>query len=121
LSLGNQAKMAIVEDTPVEDIIRKMNGLGVNYDSYQIGCLRKCKRVQESFNAWKASDFSSMVLDGKAFPIGRAIAPENSPSEMVADDKKILQNYGRPYNEGGQPSGTYYKYAKTAAIAFFQQ
>ncbi|KNC75914.1 hypothetical protein SARC_11571, partial [Sphaeroforma arctica JP610] len=34
------------------------------------------------------------------------------PNDVVADDKKRLQNYGRPYDSNGNPSGTYYSYPK---------
>ena len=37
-------------------------------------------------------------------------------SEMLAADKLALQNYGRPYNQAGQPTGTYYRYAKQAPL-----
>ncbi len=32
--------------------------------------------------------------------------------QLQARDKDVLQNYGRPYNEQGKPTGSYYKFAK---------
>lgn len=32
--------------------------------------------------------------------------------DVAGKDKVVLQNYGRPYNDAGKPTGTYYKYAK---------
>lgn len=31
---------------------------------------------------------------------------------IAAADKMTLQNYGRPYDAAGKPTGTFYKYAK---------
>jgi hypothetical protein len=113
LGLGDKAKMVINEYTDIQAIIDKMNALGVNYDSFQINCLRKCRRLQEKFKAWDEADFSSCVVNGKVFPrVGDNAPTSSDPAAMQVEDKKILQNYGRPYNEKGQPSGTFYKHAK---------
>jgi hypothetical protein len=106
LSLGDSVKMAIDESTEITDIIAKIKELGVNYDEEQIALLRKCRRIQERFNAWKKDDFGCIVANGEV------LGGDGDAKAIQAEDVKVLQNYGRPYNDAGKPSGTYYKFAK---------
>jgi hypothetical protein len=113
LSLGEKAKIDVTEDTKIETIVEHMNGLGVNYNEHQIALLRKCRGVQETMSRWEESDFSYYVINGKVYSTeGMVSQPESDPKTIQAADTKELQNYGRPYDETGKPTGTYYQYAK---------
>merc|ERR1712087_870911 len=107
-----QAKKNVTEDTNIEDIMNKAHDHGVVYDSKHREFLQKCWSLQDRFGAWEENDFECQVVNGKVYNIadGR-MEPESDPKDIQAKDTKKLQNYGRPYTETGQTTGTYYKYA----------
>lgn len=106
----------VEKDTPIETIIEYYKGLGVDYkvqwaEWYEKICLGSTLSMQN----WNPDDFQYVVQDGKAYNFtvagGKvqlgAEAADANPGAIQAKDKTILQNYGRPYNEAGKPSGTY--------------
>merc|ERR1712048_175443 len=63
---------------------------------------------------WKPQDFDYCVQDGKVheFTIENSLVKlgettDKNFQEFISKDKAALQNYGRPYSDGGKPSGTY--------------
>merc|ERR1712046_218684 len=115
LALGEKAKMGITENTPIEDIVAKMNSLGVNYDQEHIALLRRCKRIQEQIKCWKEEDFKYVVVNGKTRSLCGLEADSSDPKAIQAEDCQALQNYGRPYTAEGKPTGTYYGHPKLAS------
>merc|ERR1712218_541000 len=95
--------------------MRKVSDNGVNYDSMHGAMMRKCKRWQHLFSPWEEADFKHQVVNGKVFSVfgGLVPAPSKDPTSLQKEDTKTLQNYGRPYDIEGRPTGTYYRYAKT--------
>merc|ERR1711957_615562 len=109
LAKGDQIKMDINENTDIGIIIGRAAELGVSYDA-EIGAeVRKCKRMQDQFAAWKQDHFGCVVSNGKV------LGGEGEAKAIQAADVKGLQNYGRPYSADGKPSGSYYKFAKSPA------
>lgn len=117
LALGDAVKMDVNDDTDIADIIRTISAQGISYDSCHSALMRKCRRVQQLFSAWEEADFEHQVVNGKAFSLlgGLAPAPNKDAKGLQKEDAKALQNYGRPYDAEGQPTGTYYRYAKDPA------
>lgn len=115
LSLGDAVKMDIADDTDIADIIRRVSDLGVCYDTMHSNILRKCRRVQQLFSPWEESDFTHQVVNGKVFSLveGLVAEPDKDARCLQQEDTKVLQNYGRPYDRDGRPTGTYYRYAKS--------
>lgn len=113
LKLGDKVKMDITEDTDIQAIIDKARDHGVAYDAEHREFLQKCWDLQDRFSAWEESDFECQVVNGRVYNMvdGR-MEPHSDPKAIQAADTKKLQNYGRPYTETGQTTGTYYKYAK---------
>jgi len=106
----------VTKNTPIEEIIEYYKGLGVDYNTawttwYESIGLGSTLGMQN----WNPDDFQYVVQDGKLHnfnvvgdkvELGGEI-PDLDPSAIQAKDKVLLQNYGRPYNEAGKPSGTY--------------
>mmetsp|Transcript_70246 Transcript_70246/g.142666 ORF Transcript_70246/g.142666 Transcript_70246/m.142666 type:complete len:172 (+) Transcript_70246:2-517(+) len=115
LALGNKVKMDINDDTSVEDILSTVEKHGINYDQIQISLLRRCRQMQERFVAWKEDDFGNYVVGGNKILSTETLGMVSGedPKKIQAADTQALQNYGRPYNKDGKPTGTYYKYAKS--------
>lgn len=104
------------KNTPIESIVEYYKGLGVDYKAewtewYENIGIGSTLAMQN----WKPADFKYVVQDGKAHnftieagkvKLGDAVV-DADPVKIQAADKAILQNYGRPYNEAGKPSGTY--------------
>lgn len=113
LSLGERARMEVDENTPMEDILNHLLGLGVSYDAHWGNLQRRCRAVQELFNPWREEDFELVFINNRAYSVPDLMPqPELQFSDMQKADKEALQNYGRPYTDSGKPSGTFYRYAK---------
>jgi hypothetical protein len=105
----------VTKDTPIETIIDHFNSLGVDYTKewfewYDTIGLGGTEKLQN----WNHDDFQYVVEDGKVYnftvdnrevKLGDAVAGTDA-TKIQDSDKKILQNYGRPYVEG-KPSGSY--------------
>mmetsp|Transcript_12460 Transcript_12460/g.33009 ORF Transcript_12460/g.33009 Transcript_12460/m.33009 type:complete len:399 (-) Transcript_12460:105-1301(-) len=113
LELGNKVKMHVTENTPIEDIMQNIQKHGVVYDSVHREFLNKCWRLQERFAPWAENEFECQIINGRVYNMDeKRMEPDSDPKAIQADDSKKLQNYGRPYDDSGKPTGTYYKYAK---------
>jgi len=123
LALGERVKMSVNDDTDIEDIITKVEELGVNYDEVQVSLLRRCRRMQERFSPWQEEDFEDYVIGNRVLDIETlAVKPDDDPKKIQVGDTSALQNYGRPYTQEGKPTGTYYRYPKlpSEVVAFAQ-
>ncbi|CAK0900562.1 unnamed protein product [Prorocentrum cordatum] len=113
LELGSKAEMNVTESTSIEDIMQKLQEHGVVYDSVHREFLNKCWRLQERFAPWAEKDFGCQIINGSVFNMAEnRMELDSDPQSIQAEDAKKLQNYGRPYDDAGKPTGTYYKYAK---------
>ena len=90
----------------------------MDYAQFHADMYQRFLRSNELLGNWEASGFEGVVCGKEFVPFdekneldfGKIEALESADS-VAASDKTILQNYGRPY-ENGKPSGTYYKFAK---------
>lgn len=89
--------------------------IGVDYDTYHTEFLAKVARGQAAAAKFEASDFTHVVAAGKAFPLcddAQLLTDRGAIADMLKRDREALQNYGRPYDEGGRARGTYYAHAR---------
>jgi len=99
----------VTTETTLEELFEFYKVRGVDYNAiweYEY------KRYGESHKAlanWQREDFSYVFSGGKAYR-GKDVVAGVDESKTQANDKLVLQNYGRPYD--GKPTGTYYKFAK---------
>merc|ERR1712194_716749 len=113
LELGDKVKMNVTEDTAIEDIMQTIKEHGVDYDSVHREFVNRCWMLQDRFSPWKENDFRCQVADGRAYSMDEKRTELDSDAKVLqAEDAKKLQNYGRPSDDSGKPTGTYYKYAK---------
>lgn len=101
--------MMVTMDTTVEDIVR-------NYEdrvSYSKAHAKMYAQVEVSHQAlcnWQADDFETVCNDKTV------VGSESTKVEVAVRDKSVLQMYGRPYDESGKPTGTYYRYARVDRV-----
>jgi len=114
LALGDAVKMEITDDTDTGDIISMVTKQGINYDEYHSTLMRRVRRMQAAFSPWEEQDFRHQVINGKVFSSfgGLVPVPQKDPLQIQKEDKMALQNYGRPYDADGKPTGTHYRYPK---------
>eukprot|EP00440_Ansanella_granifera_P016094 gb/GFBE01017482.1/.p1 GENE.gb/GFBE01017482.1/~~gb/GFBE01017482.1/.p1 ORF type:complete len:394 (+),score=82.93 gb/GFBE01017482.1/:1-1182(+) len=106
----------VTKDTRIEDIIDFYCSKGVDYKKEWSEWYEKiCLASTLNFQNWNPDDFEYAVENGKVYSfsvtdgkvvLGDEVAGANA-TDITAKDKVALQNYGRPYNEAGKPSGTY--------------
>jgi len=111
--------------TSIEEIVQYFKDRGVDYNEIWERCHKKCCNSYALSN-WDPKDFSRVVCNGKAWqihdtlPAGQILRGDASGDDalkMQAQDKLLLQNYGRTYKDG-RPGGTYYKHSKAAKIGY---
>lgn len=122
LSLGDKVKVSSSSEPVMEDIIKKIEENGVKYDDYHAAMYRRAHDLQAEFSTWVQEDFTYKVIGDEVFKASTAsscLSPGGPGSISGIDTKKVqrddtqaIQNYGRPYDQSGKPTGTYYKYAK---------
>jgi hypothetical protein len=105
----------IAKDTSIESIVEHYTTLGIDYEKeWEEWFVKICIGATERMQNWKPDDFQYVVEDGKAFNfsiedghVKLGARNDTDPGRIQAADKIALQNYGRPYNEAGKPTGTY--------------
>merc|ERR1712166_1476965 len=125
--LATQVAMPFDDSTLGEQVIEFYKQHGVDYDVIHERALQKFVDSHELLANWSASDFTYIATnkgDGAEtlVPINEEVDPVAGDAEAVnkmvgevqKGDKDRLQNYGRPYQESGSPSGTYYSFARAA-------
>ncbi len=108
------------ETSPIEelfDFYRSQHGL--NYATVHAQSYERYMHSNDVLANWNPADFQGAVCGSQFLPFGANGEPQEAATEAIesaeavaAADKLVLQNYGRPYDAAGKPSGTYYKYAK---------
>lgn len=110
------------EDTPVEAIIEYLQQTwGISYQSEHALFYLQFAELSAKYSNW-----STDLFDGYAVPSVTTPALDNfipfvnngianltiKCKELVAEDKLALQNYGRPYDAAGRPTGSFYAFPK---------
>jgi hypothetical protein len=106
----------VKKETPIEEIMAYYKELGVDYDKeWAMWYYDICVAGTDATQNWIAEDFKYVVEDGKVktFTVengtimpGEEVAGED-PNKIQTRDKAIFQQYGRPYDDAGKPTGTY--------------
>jgi hypothetical protein len=115
----------------------------VDYDAIHQTCYARYGASHVRLSNWNANDFDAVVVNetkvvrkerggdggggsggsGGGGGSGEKKEQENGGQDVKSvgvQDKHVLQNYGRPYNEeNGRPTGTYYKYSKAPPLPKF--
>ncbi len=93
----------------------------LDYAAVHASCYDRYMRSNELLANWRAEDFEGAVVGTEFVPFSAngkpqfdAAKPVENVEAVAASDKMTLQNYGRPYDAAGKPTGTFYKYAKAA-------
>jgi hypothetical protein len=121
LTAMGESPMPEAADMAIEELTARVEReYGVSYEKMWRTSFEAYGASHARLEQWSPEDFDAAIVDGRVVverPSGGAVkgAPVGV-SEMLAADKLALQNYGRPYNQAGQPTGTYYRYAKQAPL-----
>ena len=113
----------VEDDTSVEDIVAFFKARGVDYATIHADFYRAAGERHQQLARWRRDTFTGAVAfdDEGNKTLLRFSDEERTMLQPVPDgdadaainaDKMRLQNYGRPLNSDGKPSGTYYKFAK---------
>ena len=114
------------EDSSVEQLFEFYRAQhGIDYNKYHAEAVSRYYASHEQLAHWNPAHFAGVIADSSFIPFvngklaeDQPVAVEKVDNEANAD-KRMLQNYGRPYNaETGKPTGTYYKYARES-LNFF--
>lgn len=104
-----------IADTSIEDVIAYYDGKGIKYADLHQDLIARYERSDQGLAKWPGSAFSNVILDGSIVLRRRDSQIEGEQEtapKIQAADKEVLQNYGRPYDSNGKPTGTYYSLAK---------
>lgn len=106
------------KNMPIEKIINIVNEMtGVNYYKYHSDCTTRYGRSHRELAAWDPDDFDRVIVNGEEICKASDLTPYHKQdlAAVKKEDTLGLQNYGRPFDQG-RPTGTYYKYHKTAPL-----
>eukprot|EP00931_Biecheleriopsis_adriatica_P057210 TRINITY_DN33929_c0_g1_i1.p1 TRINITY_DN33929_c0_g1~~TRINITY_DN33929_c0_g1_i1.p1 ORF type:complete len:441 (-),score=97.59 TRINITY_DN33929_c0_g1_i1:54-1376(-) len=123
LGLGDAVKMTVTDDTDICDIMAMVTKAGVSYDDEHAAHIARAHAAHQRFCPWREDDFTHCVISGRVYDKARRCEqPGLDLKEVQKSDSLLIQNYGRPYDENGKPTGTYYKFAKDPkdVISFVQ-
>jgi len=113
LALGRKVQLTVDDSTEISSIIQKVKDAGVDYNAVHSEMLAKYDQAQRRLATWNEADFECQVINGNVFDSKTETRKSNLDAKSLqAADTKILQNYGRPYDENGKPTGSYYRNAK---------
>mmetsp|Transcript_10353 Transcript_10353/g.16611 ORF Transcript_10353/g.16611 Transcript_10353/m.16611 type:complete len:252 (-) Transcript_10353:198-953(-) len=118
LKLGMPIKNA--REMDIQELIRIIEAKGVRYDEYWTKAYARYGMSHRALSNWNAKDFTRVIVNGKTVAkSGDFKLLKENADDILKGDKLALQNYGRPYTEGGRPSGNFYKYAKKKVLPVF--
>merc|ERR1711924_52852 len=106
-------------ETQAESIIAHFDKLGVSYKEAHSEFCAGVLSSQQTLANWRPEDFKLRLRDDKLFDAVSQEPVQGNYQDELQADKLLLQNYGRPYDSNGKPSGSFYKHAKTEPIADF--
>jgi len=105
----------IHEHTDIDEVIRKIAALGIDYDAFHTRFLKRNDILATQYNCWQETDFKYTVKDGTVIDnqTCQPLLGQDAKALQAADDK-FLRSYGRPYINGdcNQPTLSLYRYAK---------
>jgi len=106
----------VKEDTKIEDIIYFYDQKGVSYQKIWQYSYEQYSASHKRFSNWNPQDFGGILIGDNFCTISDNKASINDEQfdlkAIQNSDKMILQNYGRPYNESGKPTGGYYSFPR---------
>ena len=114
---------APLDGLAIEDTIAHFKAKGVDYDAIHKECYERYGASHRKLANWAPEDFECIVVQDKLYPLtledgGTSVVfdaekdiKEEDVKVVQANDKTILQNYGRPYKDN-KPTGSYYALAK---------
>jgi len=120
----NQSFPEFSDKTTLSEIFEFYKNLGVDYDKLHTEYRIHEREVHERLVNWQVEDFEGIIVDGQKYykweEGNKALVVEEEVDidKLVREDTVVLQNYGRPYNNG-KPTGNYYKFAKTELLTNF--
>ncbi len=115
-------------DMSIEGLTARVErDFGVSYEEMWRTSFDRYGYSHRMLEKWSSEDFRAAIVDASVIverpdnlddgeARGACSSVNDSVKDMLAADKLALQNYGRPYNEAGQPTGTFYRYAKRAPL-----
>lgn len=115
-----------LDNLPIEDTIAHFKARGIDYDAIHKECYDRYGESHRRLANWAPEDFECIAVQDKLHPLlfdeekKDGVATFNEEGEhlkeeakqVTANDKVVLQNYGRPYNQENKPTGSYYSLAK---------
>uniref|UniRef100_A0A7S1M4Y5 HIT domain-containing protein n=1 Tax=Neobodo designis TaxID=312471 RepID=A0A7S1M4Y5_NEODS len=113
------------EDTPVEAIVAfAESALGQSYAEAHKRAYDRAGALYAQYATWKPDQFRGVAAEnGETGKLevtlnhggSERITDAAQVNAMINEDKLALQNYGRPYDDAGKPTGTYYSFPRDAA------
>lgn len=112
LQLGDAARIAVTEQTSMDEIVARLDALGLSYDAAHTAAREKCCRGQARYS-WDVEDFKYRVVGDKVLSTEAHEEVQGQDALWIREvDKLMLKSYGRPFDAEGKPSATYYRFAK---------
>jgi len=109
---------AVTDDTPLDEILTYFkNKHGIDYESFHKKKYEEYGQGHLKAANWNPNDFEGVVFKNQFYKFdddklqSATLIPDENIATINANDKTILQNYGRPYVDN-KPTGNYYTYAK---------
>lgn len=99
-----------ISESPIEEVIQIFDERNISYDNIYNAEIKRWETMQKKCSAYHGEDFTRVVIEDTVVDMNLQKTGED-PKELQKRDKKMIQNYGRPYN-GSLVSGTYYSFAK---------
>ncbi|ORC87582.1 uncharacterized protein TM35_000211880 [Trypanosoma theileri] len=110
-------------DLSIDDLVAKLDkDCGISYKDEHSMFFSRVYKLQEKLGRWTTENFEGVYqipnnaddkkgkllfkpLQGESFYVDEPLA--------IGEEKKKLQNYGRDYDENGNPSGGFYAFPKS--------
>lgn len=108
--------VAVQMNTSVDEI-RERFDKRVSYEEAHAAVYERSGASHCALANWQRADFALTIEKGGL--VNGEGGESKAADDIVAADKAILQNYGRPYGDNGKPTGTYYKFARKERLPEF--
>lgn len=120
---GGANAVTVDSETPIDSIIEHFDKLGVSYEAIYSEFYENIVESHKKLSNWQSEDFELRSKDDQVFASNsnteQGIYKDPLPTNLqdaLQGDKKIIENYGRPYDSTGKPSGAFYKHARTDVL-----
>jgi len=110
-----------MKNKKIEDLIVDIKKIyNIDYDVIWKQAYQRYGKSHTLLANWNKNDFEGTIVNDVYYAfkqVGNDVLlvedqNEKDVRKIIADDKLILQNYGRPYKDNKTPTGSYYKFAK---------